>query len=202
MNNKSKLPIFILVLVLGVIVSLLLIKLNKSPNKISQNSEVGVVKSSAKAKLILESASSSGNIKELTLKATFTDSTATEKLDYFKTVISLSKNKLVIPKSKYVDVSMSGLNKIIRVDGPMVANQNGQLMIELGTTTPGSGPGLDKSITLAKFMVENNITEPVEIKMENSQMINNNSINIPVESNGLIITSDKPGNATSSGINN
>ncbi len=202
MNNKNKLQIFISVLVLGVIASLIMTKLNKSQNIALQNSEVGVVKSSAKAKLILESASSTGNIKKLTLKATFTDSTATETLDYFKTVIGLSKNKLVIPKSKYVDVSMSGLNKIIRVDGPLVANQNGQLMIELGTTVPGSGPNIDKPITLAIFMVESNITEPLEIKMENSQMINNNSINIPVEPRGLIITNDKPGNVTSPVIKN
>lgn len=118
--------------------------------------------------------------KEFTLIATFADGVATEKLDYFKTVVSFDKNYLQIPVDKYVDTSSSGFDTIFKVDGPTAANQNGKITIELGSSTPGVGPATDKPITVAKiyFRAILPVSTSQSVSLGNAQIVNNSKNNI------------------------
>lgn len=118
--------------------------------------------------------------KEFTLIATFADGVATEKLDYFKTVVSFDKNYLQMPADKYVDTSSSGFGTIFRVDGPTAANQNGKITIELGSTTPGTGPATKNPVTIAKiyFRAISPVSISQSVTLSDVQMINNSQSNI------------------------
>lgn len=123
---------------------------------------------SPKATLSLFPSSESFQVNEtktFLLKASFSDVPPQTRLDYFKTEVIFNKESLEIPKGSYLDTSSSGFSKIIRVDGPMVANQNSKITIELGASVPGEGPATDKPITIAKinFMAKNESTGKITI---------------------------------------
>lgn len=118
--------------------------------------------------------------KVFTLTATFADGVPAEKLDYFKTVVTFDKNYLQIPVDKYVDTSSSGFDTIFKVDGPTAANQNGKITIELGASTPGTGPATDKPITIAKiyFRAILPVSASQNVTLGNAQIVNNSKSSI------------------------
>lgn len=116
------------------------------------------------------------------LTGTFTQVSPGEKLSYFKTEIFFPKDSLEIPKGEYIDTSMSGFNKVIRVDGPLVSNMQGLVTIELSSEDPQSGPAIDKPVTFAniKFSQKGVLKVPAVIQSGNTLLKNNNALEIPV----------------------
>lgn len=92
--------------------------------------------------------------KSFDLIATFINGSPSQTIDYFKTAIVFSKDYLKVPFDKYVDTSSSGFDKIINVDGPIIANQNGKISIELGAGSPNSSVSTNKPITIAKIFFQ------------------------------------------------
>ncbi len=132
------------------------------------------------------------------LKATFTAGSAIEKIDYLKTEINFSKDYLLIPSGKYVDTSSTGLDKIFRVDGPQASNDSGKTIIEIGASVPGSGPSTDKPITLAKIYYTGKAKTPSlqDVTIGTTQVVNNQSANIPVTLQGFSYTVGDSANIT------
>ncbi len=127
-----------------------------------------------------------GEIKSFEIKATFSDINPSIRLDYIKTEVIFDNNYLEIPKGRYVDTSSTGFGKVIRVDGPMVANQNGKIIIELGVVTPDSGPTVEKPLTVGKiyFMAKNITSNRLEIKLGKTQMGSKGKVlTIPLDDN-------------------
>lgn len=131
-----------------------------------------------------------GESKVFELKALFTDGIPNEKLDYFKTEITFDKNYIRIPADRYIDTSMSGFTKILRVDGPTAANENGKIIIELRVNTPGSGPATDKAITIAKIYFEGvtKTTNTQSVTIGAPEFVNNSSTNISASVQNLAYT--------------
>lgn len=131
-----------------------------------------------------------GGNKTFELKATFTGGSSSEKLDYFKTEVSFSKDYLQVPSGSYIDTSQSGLSKIFRVDGPQVGNESGKLIIELGVQSPGTGPSTDKPITIAKitFSGKSQTSSSQTISVGNTQVVNNQSAALPFTTQGASFT--------------
>lgn len=111
------------------------------------------------------------------LRAHFTGGTDLEKLDYVKVELAFSPNYLRIPDGQYIDTSLSGLKKIINVDGPTVANQTGKIRIELAALTPGDGPNTVTDLTLAaiRFSPVANTPSEQTISITFTDIVNNQS---------------------------
>ena len=131
-----------------------------------------------------------GEEKYFDLIATFSEGSSVDKIDYFKTEVKFTGGYLSIPSSKYVDTEKSGLDKIFRVDGPVVSNENKKIIIEVGANTPGSGPTTDRPVTLARiyFSGKTKTPSPQEITIGNTQVVSNHSSAIPVTLQGLTYT--------------
>lgn len=66
--------------------------------------------------------------------------TAGASLDNFSAEIIFPKDQIQMSAGQYADVTMSGYDKTIRVDGPTVANSTGKIIVKLGVNTAGTGP--------------------------------------------------------------
>lgn len=124
-----------------------------------------------------------GTTKTFDVMANFTYGSASEKLTYLKTSISFSNDFLQIPSGMYIDTSASGFGKIIRVDGPVAANNTGIINIELGATSTGSGPGTSKPLRIARiYFAGKAITPDIQfIRLTRAQIVNSQNIELPVE---------------------
>lgn len=120
--------------------------------------------------------------KTVTLMVSFTNGSAEEKLDYLKTEIIFPKEYFNL--ADYLDTSTSNLGKILRVDGPTVANQEGRIVIKLGAASPGSGPSTDKAITVAKIpfkaVKQTGESQTITIDKSKTQVVNNLSAEITI----------------------
>lgn len=135
-----------------------------------------------------EVALSEGEAKEVSLQMKFANGSADEKLNYLKTTVTFSPQYVAVPEGVYVDTSVSGFDKIFRVDGPIVANQTGKIVIELGMKSPETGPTTDGMITVAVFTIKGIArTSGIQVfTLENTQIVNNNAQIISSESvNGI-----------------
>ncbi len=128
-----------------------------------------------------------GETKIFELKATFLNGSKDEKLDYFKTEISFSPKYLQIPAKNYIQTSTSGFNRIFKIDGPENANKNGRIIIKMGTDKAGNGPTTLKPLTLARIYFQGKEQTPSieEIGLENTQVVNNRSAEIPSTLQGV-----------------
>ena len=89
--------------------------------------------------------------KEFQLIAQFQNGSASEKINYLKARIDFPKDSLELPANAYVITTDSGLDRQIRVDGPVAANGSGQIIIELGASA-GAGPATNSQpVTIAKI---------------------------------------------------
>lgn len=149
--------------------------------------------------------------KTFQLIATFSSGSAAEKLDYFRTAVHFPKSSLQVPRNAYADVSASGFGKIFRVDGPMIANSTGTIIIELGAPAPGTGPSTDKPIVIAKLTfsgkAQTPVSPPKKITIGDTEAVNNFSERITYDANSKIeasytvsstVLSPTPGGALSS----
>lgn len=184
MKNEYKIAGIILAGVVAVIVLRSLFgvanKNNIPGGKLAPTVEVHNTK--AALTIMAESVSTPGSPVTYSLVGTFTEVSPGEKLSYFKTEISFPKDSLEIPKGEYIDTSMSGFNKVVRVDGPLVSNMQGLVTIELSSDDPQSGPAIGNSITFAKirFSRKGVAKVPAVIQSGKTLMKNNNSLEIPV----------------------
>jgi thermitase len=121
------------------------------------------------------------------LKANFANGSSAQKLDYFKTEISFSKDFLQIPAEHYIDTSMSGFKKIFRVDGPTAANDSGKIIIELGADVPGGGPVTSNIVTIGKitFAGRAQTTSSQNITIGTTQIVDNRSQALSVATQGV-----------------
>jgi len=105
----------------------------------------------------------------------FQDGSRDEKIDYLKLVLNFPKENLEL--ADYIDVSTFGLNRQIRIDGPVAANGSGQIIIELGANSPGAGPATNTSpITVAKLKFRGkSIVNNSQITIGDVQIVNNAS---------------------------
>src|SRR3990172_3964579 len=114
------------------------------------------------------------------LKAVFDNGSAGEKLDYMRAEINFPKEYLRLSTDKQIDISGSGFTKIIRMDSPSKANENGKLVIELAAETPGSGPGTDKALNIANIWFKGRqlTTTSKLITVSNLEVVSNASVAI------------------------
>lgn len=178
--NLTRKQIITLLLIVGLLLSLLIGLI-----LVGKRQEIRKEAGASKVTLALYPTTESFNLngtKTFTLMATFTGGSSTEKLDYFKTEISFSNNYLRVPANAYVDTSQSGFGKIFRVDGPVAANESGKIIIELGASTPGSGPPTAQALTIAKIYFEGKTVTPSSqtLGIGTSQVVNNQAGTIPV----------------------
>jgi len=115
---------------------------------------------------------STNEVKELQLIAQFQNGSASEKIDYLRVKVNFPKEKLTL--ADYVDTTASSLGRQIRVDGPMVANGSGVIVIELGASSPGSGPATNSGpITIAKIKLKGNSGNGAITIADNVEIYNN-----------------------------
>jgi len=112
------------------------------------------------------------------LKAVFDNGSAGEKLDYMRAEINFPKEYLRLSTDKQIDISGSGFTKIIRMDSPSKANENGKLVIELAAETPGSGPPTDKALNIANiwFIGRELTSKPKLITVSDLEVVSNASV--------------------------
>lgn len=115
------------------------------------------------------------DIKIFDLKLDFADSSALEKLNYFKAEISFPKEILSVPEGRYVDTALSGLNRIVRVDGSVAANNSGKIIVELKTEPSDSGPQMVGQINIARlyFLAQKPTSSPQYIRLDNVKLLSN-----------------------------
>jgi len=108
----------------------------------------------------------------------FQDGSANEKIDYLKLILNFPKENLELVD--YIDTSTSGLGRQIRVDQPDLANNSGQIVIELGASSSGSGPTTNTSlITVAKLKFRGkSIVSNSQVAIGSVQIVNNLSTSI------------------------
>lgn len=125
-----------------------------------------------------------GESKTFELRAVFTNPQSGERLDYSRTELSFSNANLEAPASVYIDTSVSGFEKIFRVDGPTQINASGKIVIELGAKTPGTGPSTGAPLTLARIILKGKAvtSSSMPITIGTSQMVNNQSVSLPIAS--------------------
>jgi len=111
---------------------------------------------------------------EIQLLLQFQDGSSNEKIDYLKVILNFPKDKLEL--AGYIDTSTSGLDRQIRVDGPVAANSSGQIIIELGALSAGAGPSTSTSFTIAKLKFRGKSTvNNGQITISDVQIVNNAS---------------------------
>lgn len=122
-----------------------------------------------------------GESKVYNLMAKFTNGSAQEKLNYFKATVSFANTYLAIPSGVYIDTSPSGFDRIFRVDGPIASNQAGKIIIELGSSVRGTGPGTDKLLTIAKITFAGMAKTPSlqSLVIEEPQIVNQYELQLP-----------------------
>jgi hypothetical protein len=125
-----------------------------------------------------------GSTIEYKLILTVKNGSTTRKLDYFFVQMQFPNNLLEMPEGTFISSAESGLKTIIRKEGPVAANGSGEINIELGADKPNNGPMTDKPITIAKFTMKGKAvsTDDQYIKIVKSQVVDNQSVNIPVTS--------------------
>ncbi len=118
------------------------------------------------------------------LKATFTNGSPSETVDYFKTEISFSTQYLKMPADNYVYTAQSGFQVIFRVDGPTAASEYGKIVIELDAGWSGNGPSTEGEITIARIDFEAIALTPSAqtLTIENTQVVNDQGEEIPASS--------------------
>src|SRR3989338_1520473 len=121
-----------------------------------------------------------GETKNFQVKTTFSDSTSSQSIDYLKMTISFPLDYFKVDDNNYAAVSFNGqknLDRIFRVDGPIVSNQTGKIIVELAAATPGSGPQTDSAITFASFNLTALKDSPTSlpITVEINQIVDSNS---------------------------
>ncbi len=141
--------------------------------------------SSGRVSLVFEPASTSvpvGKIQSIILKAKIRGGSPLEHIDYFKAEIAFPNKSIQMPRGHYINTGKSGFGKILRVDGPLQANQSGKIAIELAAKSPGDGPktadtaGVEKEIVLATIdFVGVNPTDMATLALSGVQIINNQS---------------------------
>lgn len=96
-----------------------------------------------------------GTLADYTLVLKVVNGSTSRKLEYFKTTLAFPKEILEMSDSNpYVSTIDSGFLKIFRVTDMVGANQDGQIVIELGADKVGNGPSTDKDLTIAKFKLK------------------------------------------------
>lgn len=173
MVSFNKKGIITILVSLGLIIELLL-----SLKLAGQNQDIRKHAASSAVALSLYPVTETFSVnqtKTFNLIATFTGGSTAEKIDYFKTTLSFSPKYIVLPANVYVDTSSSGLQKIMRVDGPTAANGSGNIVIELGANAPGTGPSTNAPITIARITFKGfaNTPSPQNISIVKTQIINN-----------------------------
>lgn len=91
------------------------------------------------------------DIKVFDLNLNFKEGLPDEKINYLKIEVIFPRDYLAVPKGRYIDTSLSGFNRIVRVDGPTVSNDTGKIILELKAIPSESGPLISGEINLAKL---------------------------------------------------
>lgn len=122
-----------------------------------------------------------GETKTFQVKATFSNPSPSETIDYLKMTISFPLDYFKVPDNSYVTLTFNGqknLDRIFRVDGPVVSNQSGKIIVEVGAATPGSGPSTSGPVTFASFNLTATKNSPTSlpITVEVNQVVDSNSI--------------------------
>lgn len=125
-----------------------------------------------------------GSTIEYKLILTVKKGSITRKLDYFFVQMQFPNTLLEMPEGTFISSAESGLKTIIRKEGPIAANGSGEINIELGADKPGNGPVTDQPITIAKFTMKSKAVSAGDqyIKIVKAQVVDNQSVNIPVTS--------------------
>jgi hypothetical protein len=131
-----------------------------------------------------------GEVKSFDLKATFTGGSGSEKIDYFKTVISFPEQLKIPDDPQYAIILPSGLKRIIQVDDPQTANAKGKIQIELGAERANEGPPTNQTYTVFRiyFQATAGTTTPSNISLESIQVVNNLSSEMSTTANGASVT--------------
>lgn len=128
--------------------------------------------------------------KEFQLIMQFSGGNASEKIDYLRAVVNFPKNYLEL--ADYVDTTLSGLDRQMRVDGPVAANGSGMIVIELGAIAPSSGPSTNSLVTVAKIKFKGKTAGSGQITIGEYQIVNNASEeikNVSINSSQITVSS-------------
>lgn len=94
------------------------------------------------------------------LKALFSDPDIGEKIDGIDLKLHFPNGYLYMPSGQYIDTTPSGLDKTYRVDGPVVANNTGDIIIKMVTSIPDGGPPVAQAVTLARIYLAGKAVTP------------------------------------------
>lgn len=113
------------------------------------------------------------DIKVFDLTLNFSQSLPSERINHFKVEVSFPKTYLAVPAGRYIDTSLSGFNTVVRIDGPVAANESGRIIIELKAIPPENGPAMLGQINLAKlyFLAKNSSSSPQNIKIDKIKLV-------------------------------
>ncbi len=197
MNNlpavRHKLLPFILLSVLigSLIVSLVLVKQRQEIRKKAGGSQA------SGAQIILSSSNnpSQSDVSNLKvgenqyydLKVIFTGGSADEKFVFFKTEIDYDTKFIQLVPDESIDISMSGLDRIIKLDEPEEANNAGKITIYLGAIAVDSAPNTSQPVTIAKirFQGREQTSSVQNITIGDSQVVNEVGAKIPYKVQNL-----------------
>ncbi len=206
--------IVVILLVIGLILSLLLIKERQILEKKASSQ-------SATLSLLPSSYNFNNNdlnsIFALELWANFTGGSSQEKLTYFQTKINFPNQYFELAEP--IDVSPSGLNQIIRVEIPSTANATGVIYIQIGAISdsderPSTGDNTNyygsMKIATMRFRIKKITPQPQSfiIDVSKSQVVNNQKptpLAIPINAaqNATVYVSDQSStNSCSCDFNN
>lgn len=153
-----------------------------------KNNKFDIRNKAAGTQVILSIYPSAQNInvneeKSFDLIANFTNGSPGEKLTYLKVAINFANDYLKIPPGKYIDTGKSGFNKVIRVDGPMVANNTGLINLELAAISASDGPDTSAPLTIAKiYLSAKSVTTNAQfITISKAQVVNAQNSDLPVD---------------------
>jgi hypothetical protein len=121
-----------------------------------------------------------GDTKTFDVKISFTGGSASEKIDYLKLKVNFPTEFFEVPANNYVLTyfpNQGNLERILRVDGPVAANQSGTIIVETGARTTGSGPATNGPVTVAEFKLRalKNTSSAQNLTVSIDQIVNNSS---------------------------